>query len=115
MHEDILKFISKFKKATDCFLDGCCYWFAHILNHRFGGVIFYDMIVGHFFLVQGGRCYDVRGDITNAYGELIREINFENAMTLKTKVVPWSVYQVVEPIAASRIEADSIQLVDREV
>lgn len=62
-HEDILKFISLFH-GNDDFLNGLCYWFAHILNERFpGGCINYAPILCHFFYTINGHAYDVRGEI----------------------------------------------------
>ena len=44
----ILDFISHFKDAQDTFLYGCCYWFAFILNERFGGTTMYLPVENHF-------------------------------------------------------------------
>ena len=56
MNEQVLKFINDFKKQypkelEDVFSNGYCYWFAMILNSRFGVIdteIYYLPIQNHF-------------------------------------------------------------------
>jgi hypothetical protein len=48
----------------ETFTGGCCYWFAVILQHRFGGMIMYDAVKGHFACRIGDSVYDIRGDVT---------------------------------------------------
>lgn len=69
---EILKFIKHFERAEDCFLDGCCYWFAYILQARFAGRIYYYFAEGHFVSEIQGRLYDVRGDVTELYAGVDR-------------------------------------------
>lgn len=59
--QEILQFISRFDRAQECFMDGCCYWFAVILKERFCGSIVYDPIYGHFLCEIDGDMYDVTG------------------------------------------------------
>lgn len=77
-HERILKFIDKFTKdgrleeVIECFTQGCCYWFAFILLHRFGekeGRLMYDGVWGHFGYknIITNRVYDITGDVTDSY------------------------------------------------
>lgn len=65
----ILEFINNFKRLhpqeiEDCFLCGNCYWFAQILQLRFGGQICYLPIENHFLAKIGERYYDISGEIT---------------------------------------------------
>lgn len=46
--ETVLGFIKHFKGSEDVFLYGCCYWFAFILQERFGGTMMYEPIENHF-------------------------------------------------------------------
>lgn len=72
----ILDFISHFKDAQDTFLYGCCYWFAFILNERFGGTTMYLPVENHFVQAIGKRLYDVSGDVTAQY--------------LYSQIMPWN-------------------------
>lgn len=99
-YNDIIHFISKFKDAQKCFLNGCCYWFARILFHRFMGeylatiTICYNQVDGHFVtrfffpMVNIVRLFDVRGDVTDLYHDInsfkdIDEINREDDLLYK--------------------------------
>lgn len=76
---DVLMFIRRFstdghkarKDVLRCFLEGCCYWFAFILERRFcreyATDIVVDYIVGHFGCRINGHVYDITGDVTNQY------------------------------------------------
>lgn len=47
---------------VDChWLDGNCYYFSIILKERFGGEVYYDSTLGHFFLKIGKLNYDYNG------------------------------------------------------
>lgn len=51
--QDVVDFVKHFKGSEEVFLNGCCYWFARILQDRFhehGYLvdIFHDPIEGHF-------------------------------------------------------------------
>lgn len=84
--EKILFFINDFKKYEkeevlfNTFTKGYCYYFALILNTRFGGHILYDEKEGHFVTKIGNYIYDVRGDITNFYKNvsLLNEEEWKN-------------------------------------
>lgn len=70
----ICEFISEFKKfdsVEETFLNGFCYYFALILQHRFGGEVLYDPIVGHFVVRIGNAYYDITGDVTAQYQNAI--------------------------------------------
>jgi len=64
----VLDFISNFKNAQDTFLYGCCFWFAFILQERFGGTMMYEQVENHYVQEIDGRLYDVSGDVTEQYG-----------------------------------------------
>ena len=74
---DILDFIANFSKerghdrneVIDIFLNGCCFWFAKILELRFAEEcdtdILYDYLGSHFACKLDDRVYDITGDITD--------------------------------------------------
>lgn len=68
-HDAVLSFISRFGSDRDVFLHGMCYWFAYILQGRFGGVMMYERVENHFMQEIGGRLYDASGDVTERYGK----------------------------------------------
>ncbi len=70
------KFIAHFKGSENTFLNGCCYWFAHILKTRFFSEssvdyqdIYYEPVEGHFVTKINGNYYDIRGDVTEIYSK----------------------------------------------
>lgn len=67
----ILRFIARFKGSEDVFLNGCCFWFAHILEARFMAscmtTIMYEPVEGHFMARIDNRYYDIRGDVSEMY------------------------------------------------
>ena len=60
---EVLHFIRKFHGAEDTFLNGCCYWFAEILERRFHGRKMYHPIENHFACDIRGKLFDVTGEI----------------------------------------------------
>lgn len=61
MKNKILDFIHH-RFPIDCkWLNGNCYYFALILKNRFNGIIFYDVIDGHFITEIDGLKYDWSG------------------------------------------------------
>lgn len=60
---EILGFIRNFRGAEPAFLNGCCYWFAAILNTRFPqmGYIFYNPVDNHFAWRYMNSYYDATG------------------------------------------------------
>ena len=67
----ILDFIRQFRDlgAENCFSNGMCYWFAHILRSRFITEhchIMYSEIDNHFGCEINGIVYDITG-IASAY------------------------------------------------
>ena len=66
----ILSFIKQFQElnATECFSNGMCYWFAHILTHRFHGYIVYNQVEDHFAASIDGELFDIKGEILDTKG-----------------------------------------------
>lgn len=78
--QEILHFISQFENAKETFLFGMCFWFAFILQERFGGTMMYEPVENHYVQEIGGRLYDVSGDVTEQYGSsehLMRWVDME--------------------------------------
>lgn len=96
-HEIIMRFISNFHGAEDVFLNGCCYWFALILQARFGGTIFYDPIRNHFVCRIGERFYDVSGE------------------THSEEYCNWEMFSLVDYREYQRIIRDCIDKVEEAV
>ena len=70
--ELVLDFIHQYQQfgsaVVDCFSNGMCYYFAEILQSRFGPFktkIMYDPIQNHFAAQIDGRIYDITGDLTD--------------------------------------------------
>ena len=96
MRQRVLSFISHFALGEDCFLYGCCYWFAVILCKRFefetpGNChIYYHPVDNHFAAMIDGTLYDVTGSIS--------PIGFE----------PWEQYMQYDVELYTRILNDCI-------
>ena len=87
--EQVLAFIGRFtdkgnrQEVKDCFMYGCCYWFASILANRFANHsprLMYEPVLNHYATEIEGRVYDIRGDVSDL-GEWMS----------------WDDYQVLEP------------------
>lgn len=91
----ILNFINNFKSCKETFLCGMCYWFAHILQARFGGTMMYAPVDNHFVQKIGGRIYDVSGDVTDDYGS-------------STDLIPWFAMEAYDKRLYQRIVRDCI-------
>ncbi len=65
--EEIMDFIKKtneFDKngdLTNFFMRGYCYYYALMLQERFGGELVYDEILGHFYCLIDGNLCDFTG------------------------------------------------------
>ena len=93
MYSNVEKFINEFNKygeqVINCFTEGNCYWFAHILHTRFpNSVIMINNVINHFACNIDGNLYDITGKCDNTY-----EGSWEN----------WNEYQNLEPIKSERI------------
>ena len=72
MKQKILDFIKRRFPVDNNWLTGNCYFFALILNERFGGTIFYDVIKGHFLVQIDKEYYDYSGEILVDSNHLIQ-------------------------------------------
>lgn len=61
MEEEIIEFIKRRFPIDNSWSNGNCYYFALILQKRFGGELYYDSIVGHFFLKNSIGNFDYNG------------------------------------------------------
>ena len=68
--KDVLKFIKRFQNegTIKTFTQGCCYWFAQILNDRFysfefASKIMYNDKENHYACYIDGKLYDITGEI----------------------------------------------------
>ena len=69
-HKRVIDFIKNFQNegTIKTFTEGCCYWFAKILDERFNyhlpeSGIMYNNIYNHFSTLIDGRLYDITGEI----------------------------------------------------
>ena len=92
--ENFLKrFHPKDQTVDYVFTSGCCYWFALILNTRFpDSKIMYEPVLNHFVTEIDGRLYDVTGDVTSKY----------------TNIVEWDTYALDDDLYRNRIIRDCI-------
>ena len=96
MIESFINQFSKYPDTVECFTCGMCYWFAHILYHRFYpeqlAVIMYDPIANHFGCKIGKEIYDITGVVTNKYSWQ-----------------KWEDYKMIDSLHTSRICRDCIR------
>lgn len=65
--KEILNFIKHFQNegAIKIFTEGCCYWFAYVLQSRFFDThecrLMYNQVTGHFCDEIDGVLYDITG------------------------------------------------------
>ena len=94
--KEINSFIDRFTKSgfrtevVDCFSNGCCYWFAKILESRFYldvAVIMYDQVENHFGCMINGRVYDITGDVTDDYNWDFWDKIFREDISLYHRIV----------------------------
>jgi hypothetical protein len=89
----VVEFIKR-RFPTDCnWTNGNCYYFALILSSRFNGIIYYDVIDGHFICKIDNNYYDYFGivDINNRI------------------LVEWNKFQEYDSLQYERIMQDVIQ------
>jgi hypothetical protein len=89
----VVEFIKR-RFPTDCnWTNGNCYYFALILSNRFNGIIYYDVIDGHFICKIDNNYYDYFGivDINNRI------------------LVEWNKFQEYDSLQYERIMQDVIQ------
>lgn len=64
MKSEILEFIHRRWRKDANWLDGNCFWFAHILITRFPHLqLYYLPIIGHFIVGDDTSFYDWTGEI----------------------------------------------------
>ena len=91
--DKVLDFIKRRFQNDSNWTTGNCYYFAVILQSRFGGTIYYDVIDGHFVTEIGGILYDWNGVVnTQGYHRYIK----------------WSVFEDYDSIQKERIIEDCI-------
>ena len=101
-NEDILTFIKRFQNegTIKTFTQGCCYWFAKILDERFNSDdipeenIWYNGIDNHFATLIGIHLYDITGDLGD-----IRELSGWER---------WNYYMCKDELVTNRIFRDCI-------
>lgn len=81
--DEVLDFIKR-RFPDDCnWLNGNCYYFAQILKIRFPhGIIFYDVINGHFIFQYNSKYYDLPGEI-HPDGHLVEWDKFDRYDSLQ--------------------------------
>ena len=96
MIQSFINQFSKYPDAIECFTNGMCYWFAHILYYRFCAektvTIMYDPIMNHFGCKIEKEIYDINGIVTNKY-----------------KWIEWDEYTKQDPIHTARIYRDCVR------
>lgn len=101
IHQEVMQFISRFASARECFLYGCCYWFAFILKTRFSThskcELMYHVIDNHFATMIDGELYDASGHIS--------VVGF----------VPWREIEQMDALLFSRVIHDTILMEDENV
>ena len=88
----ITEFIQRRFKTDNQWLKGNCYYFAVILKDRFpDGVIWYDVIYGHFCFQYGDKYYDWSGEI-KPKGVLIQwDVFDEYDSTQKQRIIRYCI------------------------
>lgn len=71
--DEILDFIDRRFASTDAnWLNGNCYWFAHILCSRFNYLdLYYEPIIGHFYAGYNNQYYDWTGMVKPQYSPIL--------------------------------------------
>ena len=106
---EVITFIENFKsrgdrkKIEEFFLNGCCYWFAFILDERFNrqGSILYDIKNNHFVYMIEGNFFVFLGWLGDTPP---KDTDYEF----------WDVYHYYDPIHAQRLHRDCIDLDNAE-
>lgn len=105
MKDKVLRFIKNFSNpdTVKTFTEGCCFWFAYILDARFEmdpdrprHRMMYNDVTGHFACEINGTLYDITG-------ELPRDKYW----------VPWADWFVSEPSYREIVVRDCIMKTDK--
>lgn len=84
---EIQEFIQRRFKSDCDWLTGNCYYFSFILKDRFpDGVIYYDVIDGHFIFKYKKKYYDWSGEIYPE-GYLVEWDKFDEYDSLQKQVI----------------------------
>ena len=93
MEDRVIEFIKRRFKSDCNWISGNCYYFAMILKTRFpDGVIFYDVINGHFVFNYADRYYDYTGIITPG----------------ENNIIEWDIFGQYDSLQRERIIRDCI-------
>ena len=102
---EVNQFIKEFKNRVGnpaeiekFFLNGCCYWFAKILDERFKwkGSIVYDIQNNHFLYKIVDCYFDIRGLISNQSND---------------NIVIWDDYLYIDSTHYNRILKDCVYFI----
>ena len=90
--DEVVSFIDHFQNlgTIDIFTNGCCYWFAKILEERFEGSIMYNPVDNHFATLIDTHLYDILGEIP---GDIRIDDNWYF----------WDEYEKLDPLETGRI------------
>ena len=99
--KEILDFINRRFPTDSNWLSGNCYYFAKILQERFGGELYYDLVDSHFLLMLNGEFYDWSG-------LRWRECCLDDLTRPTSNVVKWEGYEKIDPLHYNRIVRDVI-------
>lgn len=105
--EEILDFINRrFPKENDCnWTTGNCFYFAKILQIRFGGEIYYDLVNGHFLFMRDGLFFDWNGWWR---GSDLEDFSRSISHGTNDSIVKWADYKDIDPLHYERIVRDVI-------
>lgn len=98
VRQEVLDFIKHFQNpgTIETFTEGCCFWFAYILDQRFRMTpcvhrIMYNQISGHFACEIDGTLYDITGAIED-----------------RTNWEPWDDFYMSEPVYGEIVVRDCV-------
>lgn len=91
--DEVLEFINRRFPDKSTWLSGNCYYFAIILKERFNGIIYYDVIAGHFIVEINHYFYDNDG-LVNIVGR---------------KLVSWDDFEKYDSLQKERIIRDCVK------
>lgn len=81
---NIIEFIKRRFPNDSNWLNGNCFYFAIILKSRFPeGVIFYDVVIGHFVFMYENIYYDWSGKIKPDLSHLVEWDKFDEYDSLQ--------------------------------
>lgn len=81
--DEVLEFINRRFSDESRWVSGNCYYFAVILKERFNGVIYYDVIYGHFITKINDKYYDNKGIVNLEERKLVKWDDFDDYDSLQ--------------------------------